>query len=213
MMETPPYNNTRPVYMPPTPKKSSYKDLLSTIGIIIAAPLLALFLTAFVFQAYEVDGESMRNTLNNHDRLIVLKVPRTWSRITGHNYVPKRYEVVVFNHRDNYGLGQSTDKQLIKRVIGLPGDRVVVENGNVTIYNADNPRGFAVDNQGPEYTTMNKSATGATIDQTIQPGELFLMGDNRGNSLDSRTFGAVQAKDIVGKLSARVYPFGEAKRF
>jgi signal peptidase I len=73
-------------YIPPgvppkNTKGNGLQDVLSTIAIIIAAPILALLLTAFVFQAYEVDGESMESTLDNHDRLIVLKVPRTWSRL------------------------------------------------------------------------------------------------------------------------------------
>jgi signal peptidase I len=205
-------------YIPPgvppkNTKGNGLQDVLSTIAIIIAAPILALLLTAFVFQAYEVDGESMESTLDNHDRLIVLKVPRTWSRITRHAYVPKRYDIVVFNHRDDYGFGQPSDKQLIKRVIGLPGDRVVVEEGRVTIYNSAHPNGYAVDTAGPENKTMNPSPSGNNVDQTILPGQVFLMGDNRGNSLDSRAFGAVEVKDIVGKLSARVYPFDSAKHF
>lgn len=191
---------------------SKLKELIATIGIIVAAPLLALFLTAYVFQAYEVDGPSMHNTLYDNDRLIVLKVQRTWARITRHPYIPSRYEIVVFNHKDNYGLGEATQKQLIKRVIGLPGDRVVIKDGKVTVYNNENPRGFDPDAIGGSHEQV-LGTTNGNIDQVVQAGEVFLLGDNRENSLDSRSFGAVQAKDIVGKLAARIFPFDSAERF
>src|SRR5882762_2580960 len=71
------------------PDHEGLKSILSTIAILIIAPLIALTLTAFVFQSYEVDGPSMETTLQNHDRLIVVKVPRTFARITHHSYIPK----------------------------------------------------------------------------------------------------------------------------
>src|SRR6266702_4799807 len=78
---------------PQQKKSDGWKSALSTIFILIAAPLVALALTAFVFQSYEVDGPSMQSTLQNHDRLIVLKVPRTIARITGHDFIPNRGDV------------------------------------------------------------------------------------------------------------------------
>lgn len=192
--------------------RSKMKELIATIGIIIAAPLLALFLTAYVFQAYEVDGPSMHDTLYDNDRLLVLKVQRTWARVTGNPYIPKRYDIVVFNHKDSYGMGGVTEKQLIKRVIALPGERVVIKDGKVTVYNTENPHGFDVDagSGGREHIV---GTTNGNIDQTIRAGEVFLLGDNRENSLDSRSFGAVPANDIAGRLVARVFPFNSAQRF
>lgn len=192
--------------------RSKMKELVATIGIIVAAPLLALILTAYVFQAYEVDGPSMHNTLYDNDRLLVLKVQRTWARVTGNPYIPKRYDIVVFNHKDNYGLGGVTEKQLIKRVVALPGERVVVKDGKVTVYNDENPRGFDVDAAGADREHI-VGTTAGNIDQTIQAGEIFLLGDNRENSLDSRSFGAIPANDIAGRLAARVFPFNSAERF
>src|SRR4051812_22701390 len=74
----------------------NWRDILSTLLILVAAPLIALLLTAFVFQSYEVDGQSMETTLHDHDRLIVLKVPRTVSRLTNHPYIPHRGDVIIF---------------------------------------------------------------------------------------------------------------------
>lgn len=189
-----------------------WRDTLSTLGIIILAPLVALFLTAFIFQSYQVEGPSMETTLQDKDRLIVTKTARTWARLTGNIYIPERYEIVIFNHTGEYANSQFvTEKQLIKRVIGLPGDRVVIKDGVVTIYNSERPNGFLVDREGPEKNTIGN--TTGNIDEVVQEGEVFIMGDNRANSLDSRNFGPISAKDIVGKLRLRIYPFNNANKF
>lgn len=208
-------NTSQAIYGPPVDdnKSSQRREILSTLAIIIIAPLVALFLTAFVFQSYEVDGPSMEKTLFNKDRLLVDKAPRTWARITGHAYLPKRYDIIIFNLTEGGGLGEPTEKQLIKRVIGLPGDRVVVKDGVVTVYNKENPKGFLVDQKGPEAAVIGDTTAPTEIDQTIKPGEVFVMGDNRPNSLDSRAFGPIDLNSIVGKLSFRIYPFNEITRF
>jgi len=195
----------------PSKKSGNRRELFSTLGIILAALIIAPLLATFVFQTYEVDGPSMETTLQNKDRLIVTKTSRTWSKITRKPYVPKRYEVVVFNHKDSYGLTSAQEKQLIKRVIGLPGDRVVVKKGVVTIYNKSHPDGYAVDREGPEAGVIKD--TEGNIDQTVGSNEIFLMGDNRANSLDSRAFGTVRVEHVVGKLAVRIYPFDNAQRF
>jgi signal peptidase I len=204
---------------PPTPQKAfgkdkkheGWKSAFSTILILIIAPLIALFLTAFVFQSYEVDGPSMEATLQNRDRLIVWKVPRTIARITGHDFIPARGAIVVFVKHgiEEYDPGQ--DKQLIKRVIGLPGERVVIHGSDVTIYNSEHPEGFNPD-VGGSYTPVKTDAQ-VTIDLMIPEGQIFVAGDNRPNSLDSRIFGPVPAKDVVGTLSYRIFPLNKAKAF
>jgi signal peptidase I len=209
-------SNQTPVSVPPptaTPAKEKWKDTLSTLGIIILAPIVAFILTVFVFQSYQVDGPSMETTLQDRDRLIVFKTGKTWSEITRSDYIPKRYEIVIFNHTGEYEGGQYvTEKQLIKRVIGLPGDRVVVQNGEVKVYNDENPDGFLVDQEGPEKDNIGGSTSG-NINETVGEGEVYVMGDNRGNSLDSRSFGPVKSDDVIGKLSFRIYPFDKIERF
>lgn len=200
-----------------TPKKSNskLKDTLSTLGIIIMAPIVALFLTNFIFQSYQVDGPSMESTLQNQDRLIVTKVGKTWARLTGGDYIPDRYEIIIFNYAGGGGSGHSGEKQLIKRVVGLPGDRVVVQDGVVKVFNKENPDGFDVDKQGPEKNTatiLNTTASGN--DQwVVGEGEVFVMGDNRGLSLDSRAFGPIKSKDILGHLQLRIYPFNKFESY
>lgn len=197
---------------PKADKDSKWKDTLSTLGIIILAPIVALFLTAFIFQSYQVDGPSMETTLQDKDRLIVSKTGKTWAKITGDDYIPKRYEIIIFNHTGEYGDGQFvSEKQLIKRVIGIPGDRVVVKDGVVTVYNKEHPDGLLVDSEVPEKNAI--ANTPGNVEANVDPGEVYVMGDNRENSLDSRSFGAIRSEDVVGKLSFRIYPFDNVDRF
>lgn len=191
-------------------KKSPKRELFSTLSILIIAPIIAILLTMFVFQSYEVDGPSMEKTLYNKDRLLVTKTGKTWSKITGDHYIPKRYEVIVFNFNGQNSY-EVEKKQLIKRVIGLPGDKVVIKDGITTIYNSARPDGFQPDREGPESSVIGN--TDGNLEQTVRDGEVFVMGDNRGNSLDSRAFGTVRSQDIVGHLSLRIYPFNSISRF
>lgn len=196
----------------PPRKKAGHRDVLSTIGVIIAAPLIALTLVAFVFQSYEVEGPSMLTTLSDKDRLIVIKNARTWSRVTGHAYIPERYDIIVFSRQEvTISSNGAEQKQLIKRVIGLPGDRVVVSGGSVTIYNDAHPAGFNPDKEGPQIGVIKVSD--GEVNQVIGKDEIFVMGDNRGNSLDSRVFGPIPAHDIVGRLAVRILPLDQKKTF
>lgn len=153
----------------------------------------------------------MQTTLYNNDRLIVWKLPRTWARITNHAYIPNRGDIIVFTEPKLSDFGQDPSKQLIKRVIGLPGDRVVVRDGIVTVYNTKHPNGFHPDTDLP-YDRKGADTDG-NLETTVEDGQVFVLGDNRGNSLDSRAFGVVYADGIVGKLVVRLLPIGEMKRF
>lgn len=194
-----------------SPKKEGWRSIASTIAILLIAPVVALFLTAFVFQSYQVDGPSMETTLSNSDRLLVWKVPRTWARITGHDYIPKRGDVIIFTERDLSEFGSDAGKQLIKRVIGLPGERVVVKDNTVKVYNKEHPNGFSPDKTLP-YGKAIRDTNGSS-EVTVPKDRVFVMGDNRTNSLDSRSFGPVAANDIVGKLVMRIWPLGDAEKF
>jgi signal peptidase I, bacterial type len=193
--------------------KGFLRELTSTLAILGSAFGIALLLIAFVFQSYAVDGPSMQVTLNDKDRLIVWKVPRTWARITHHQYVPNRGDVVIFQQAGLAEFGQEDKRQLIKRVVGLPGDRVVVKNGTITIYNTDHPEGFQPDKTLPYGKQTTIPYTGGNIDVTLGDDELYVNGDNRPDSLDSRSFGPIKTDQIVGKLVARILPLGDAELF
>ncbi len=207
MEHTNPHHHPAPVQRD---NKEGLKSILATLGLLILAPLLAIFLTSFIFQSYEVDGPSMETTLYNQDRLVVVKLQRTWARLTGHDYLPNRGDVIIFNQPSS-SLEGNSKRQLIKRVIALPGERVVITNGYVTVYNKENPNGFSPDKTLPYGQVIGQ--TEGEVDMTIPDNEVFVLGDNRGNSLDSRYFGTLPANDIVGKLGLRVYPFNQTKVF
>lgn len=202
-----------PRVSPPT-KKETIREIISTIGVLIAALLVAFGLIAWVFQSYEVDGESMEATLQNKDRLIVWKVPRTIARITGHQYVPNRGEIVIFVESGLANFGSSDTKQLIKRVIGLPGERVVVKSGVITVYNQEHPEGFQPDKTMPHADKIIEETSNVRdYDVTLEKDELFVCGDNRGNSYDSRTFGPIETDQVVGTLSLRLLPISNIEKF
>lgn len=186
-----------------------WRSAASTILTIVAAAAIALFIAAFIVQSYQVDGQSMETTLQNNDRLIVDKVPRTWARITSHDYVPKRGSIIVFNQSGISATGG--EKQLIKRVIGLPGERVVVGGGSITIYNSQNPSGFNPDKLG--IYSIAATDTAGEVDLTLGPHEIFVCGDNRSNSEDSRYFGPVNVHNVVGKLVLRILPISHAQKY
>jgi signal peptidase I len=200
-----------PKKTPPKRHREGFGSIVSTVAVLLIAPLVAVILTAFVFQSYQVDGPSMQTTLYNNDRLIVWKVPKTWSKITGHQYVPNRGDVIIFVEDQISSFGEEPSKQLIKRVIALPGERIVVKDNKATVFNKEHPDGFQPDQTLPYGNVIEQ--TSGDIDMVVPKDKVFVMGDNRPNSLDSRAFGPVATKDIVGKLVIRVWPLGEMKSF
>jgi signal peptidase I len=191
--------------------RSGWQELLSTFAILVTALLTALFIIAFVFRSYQVDGPSMESTLQNADKLIIWKVPRSWAKITHHDYIPARGDIIVFSQSGLSEFGQQDNKQLIKRVLGLPGDHVVVNGGAIKIYNSAHPGGFEPDKTLPY--GKNIPYTSGNVDVRLGAHQIFVSGDNRPDSLDSRAFGPIDASQIVGKLVLRVFPISQAKAF
>lgn len=169
---------------------------------IVLAPILAFLITVFVFHFYRVDGTSMEHTFQNNDLLLVEKVGKTTSTILRKNYTPNRYDVIVFK-QPNY----DPDIELVKRVIGLPGDRVVIKNKEVTVYNEQNPQGIKIDENLPGESKLVGINSSEKQDIIIKEGHVFVLGDNRPDSDDSRYFGPVETKNIVGKVIVRILPF------
>jgi signal peptidase I len=173
-------------------KKRSDRALF--ISVIIALALAAL-IRFFVAAPYVVSGTSMLPTFQNWNYLIVDKLSYTFEK-------PQRGDVIVLD------LPQETSRALIKRIIGLPGDTVVLSGPDptVTIINAANPNGFVLNE--PYIDPANYGGISNTR-YTLGPDEYFVMGDNRVVSADSRTWGLLPAQDIVGRVFVRLYPFNE----
>jgi len=147
----------------------------------------------YIAEPYIVDGASMDPTFKTGDYLIVDKLSYEIGS-------PQRDSVIVFK----FPLQPS--RNLIKRVIGLPGDTLTMKNGVVTITNKDNPNGFVLD-QSYVVHTMPESFT-----VTLGPDEYFVMGDNRPESYDSRGWGVLPKKDILGRPVLRLLPLSKIGR-
>lgn len=184
------------------------KWVIPVVAIIAAAMALIIILNAFVVQLFAVDGPSMNSTLATGQQLVVDKLPQTWAHITGKDYIPKRGDIIVFKRAINpmYGdLGEDAG-YVVKRVIGLPGERVTVKSGVVTVYNNEHPEGFNPDVPSKWEATYHPSDND-NIDITVEPGQVFVMGDNRPESVDSRANGPIKSENIVGKVEWRLSPW------
>lgn len=189
------------------------KDIISVSAFVLLVTIGAVTINTFVFRSFSVIGPSMETTLYTGDRLIVSRLPVTLANIKNTSYLPERGEVIVFkNPRFSSGLG---DEYIVKRVIALPGERVVLKKGEFTIYNDDSPDGFNPDkilkeNNGIVYPTSG------SVDIIVPKNEIFVSGDHRQEtySLDSRNgLGTIPIYDIVGPVSVRIYPFNKIRLF
>jgi signal peptidase I len=109
--------------------------------------------------------------------------------------------------------GQTNTKQLVKRVIGLPGDHIVIKNGSIDIFNKQHPNGFDPDTTLAYGKAHPLPYTSGDIDITLGKDQIYVCGDNRTDSLDSRIFGPVNVNQIIGQLVARIYPFNTLEAF
>lgn len=163
------------------------------IGIIILVKLVQ----AFLIQPFIVDGASMLPTYHNEEFLLV-------DKLSYHLTSPERGDIMIFKLFENNN-NPYEGKHLIKRVIGLPGERVVVRNGVTTIYNKQAPDGFILNEPYVSYKDNQKD-----VDITLDEHHYFVMGDNRAQSYDSRDWGALDEANIKGQVLFRVYPFKQA---
>ena len=163
----------------------------------IAALALAIILPVryFLVQPFIVKGVSMEPNFEDGQYLII-------DELTFRFREPERGEIVVFHPPS------SDEKQFyIKRVIGLPGETVEVNDGKVTIYNQDNPNGFTLTEEYlDEYTTGRDK-------ETLGENEYYLMGDNRDASFDSRAFGPVTDDHLIGRVWIRGLPLEKIGSF
>lgn len=193
-----------------TEKNSGLRDLLAIAGFVLLVVVGVFFINAFIFRSFGVTGPSMEKTLFTDDRVIVNRIPVTWETIFGRTYTPERGQVIVFkNPLHEAGM---PDEYIVKRVIAFGGERVVVKDGTLTVFNREHPEGFQPDKafSGPGQPTSGDS------ELVVPEGQLYVAGDHRtGNySLDSRNgLGSIPLKEVVGPVNIRIYPFDKIRLF
>ncbi|MBR6948804.1 MAG: signal peptidase I [Bacilli bacterium] len=154
-----------------------FSVIKNNIGYIIVI-ILVLLIKAYVVSPIKVNGNSMNDTLENNDIMILDEISYNFSDI-------KRFDIVVIKTKDEY---------LIKRVIGLPGEKIEYKKNKLYI----NGEYFKED--------FDHERTDDFKD-TVPKGKYYVLGDNRVNSADSRIYGAFSKKEIKGKTSLTIYPF------
>ena len=198
-------------------KRSVGQEILSWILTIVVAVIAALVIRSLVFEPVRVDGESMDDTLANGEIMFVTKFDysSTWlcfpwqsnaekekaPRITfGGN--PKRFDVVICRYP---GRG---DTNFVKRVVGLPGDTIRLEDGYLYVKEAGQDEEVRY-----EEPYINDAYRVGILNNfnayTVPEGKYFVMGDHRNNSNDSRSVGPIERNMIVGHVQQVVYPFGQ----
>ncbi len=145
----------------------------------------------FIAQPFIVSGASMEDTFHSGEYLIV-------DQLSYYMRQPERGEVVIFRYP------RDPSKFFIKRIIGLPGDTINIENSVVTISNETNPEGFILDESYVDVMTPQEPMT-----EILGDREYFVMGDNRDESSDSRSWGVLQEERIVGRALFRLFPPNE----
>ena len=173
----------------PTKKESAKSFLIDLIKDIIIALVVVLIVTACVKPTI-VSGQSMDDTLHNGNYLIVNKLAYKFGE-------PERGDIIVFDS------GEEEHELWVNRVIGLPGD--VIKTDGKTLYINDAKA-------SEPYIKKGTVAQGEMQTWTVPEGAIFVMGDNRNNSTDSRIIGCVEESTFLGKAVVRLWPPGSIGR-
>jgi signal peptidase I len=172
---------------PEPPAKSRARNALEWVFIVVGALLVALVVKTFLLQAFYIPSLSMAPTLELQDRVLVNKLSYDLHEIN-------RGDVVVFRSPKT---NDSDTKDLIKRVVGLPGETIESQGPQLLI------DGVAVD----ERYLQPGIDPGAPVERQVVPeGHVFVMGDNRSQSKDSRSFGPIAESSVVGRAFVKVWP-------
>jgi signal peptidase I len=182
-------------------QEESYKGIFDfikeIIKVVAISAIIVIPIRFYLIQPFFVSGASMVPQFHNGEYLII-------DEFSYRNNPPQRGDVIVFHYP------KDTSQYYIKRVIGLPGETVQIKNEQVVIYNKDHPWGLTLNETG--YLKKDEITNGS-IDTKLEDGQYFVLGDNRQASSDSRYWGVVDKKFIVGKVWIRAWPFDDVKVF
>lgn len=170
-------------------RAQSARDVLDWVDSIVWAVVVLLLVFTFAVRVVRVDGDSMNYTLLDGEKLLISSLP----------YTPRHGDIVVTDAGTNYG------KVIIKRVIGCPGDTIAIDFTSGVVYRNGEPL------EEPYAAAPTFLEEGTQFPVTVPDGKLFLMGDNRNVSLDSRSteLGLVDVRNIMGRVLLRLTPLNK----
>lgn len=182
------------------PKRSFFREALAYIGellrVVIISLAIILPIRYFLVQPFYVKGASMEPNFYDHEYLIIDELSYRFR-------APDRGEIVVFRYP------KDPSQFFIKRVVGLPGETVKIQNAELEIVSEEEPRGILLE----EVYIEEGNYSYITKEVKLDEDEYYLLGDNRRSSLDSRTFGPVSQDLIVGRAWLRGWPIDRITRF
>jgi signal peptidase I len=178
-------------------QESWWLEAAKTVGLSL---LLAFGIRSYVAEARYIPSGSMEPTLQVNDRLIIEK-------ISYYFHEPHRGDIVVFNPTKALR-SQGFKDAFIKRVIGVPGDRVAIQEGGVYVNDQRLAEAYVAKNDSTSVETCSSEGISAFLAQPVTiPNDKFLvLGDNRNNSYDGRCWGLVSKDEVVGRASFRFWP-------
>ena len=172
--------------------KNFFAFTFELIKIVVISLLIIIPIRYFLIQPFYVKGASMEPSFYDHEYLIINEISYRFNE-------PERGDIVVFRYPRN------PQEYFIKRIVGLPGEKIQIKGGNVYIYNQDNPTGAELN----EFYLTDSAKTYSLSQDIISltENEYYVLGDNRNSSKDSRSFGPVNKSFIIGKVLLRGWPF------
>jgi signal peptidase I len=184
----------------PKAKEPSARWIVELVGVVVVAVVVAVLLRTFVVATYSIPSGSMEPTLQVGDRIVV-------DKLSYHLHGVDRGNVVVFSTPPTEDCAGPPVSDLVKRVIGLPGETISLDDGNVHINGRLLPEPFLPPNlQNDTYPGPATAPYALHHAYRIPAGEVYVMGDNRPNSCDSRYWGPIPESTIVGKADMRIWP-------
>ncbi|MBI3963538.1 MAG: signal peptidase I [Candidatus Kerfeldbacteria bacterium] len=170
--------------------------VIETVKVLILAAAIVAPIKLFIFQPFYVKGASMEPTFADNEYLIIDKLGYRF-------HEPQRGDIIVFRYP------RDPSQYFIKRVIGLPGEQVTIEDGTVTVHLARNGGDMTLD----ESYLSSDVITQGNDDVTLDANEYYVLGDNRDSSLDSRRIGSIHRSDIIGRTWLRAWPLSRISTF
>ena len=196
--------------------KKLLNSVFELVKIVVISLVIIVPIRTFLFQPFFVQGASMEPNFHDGEYLIINELgykktvlgteEKQFFTVNPYKEI-SRQDVIVFRNPQN------PEEYFIKRVIGLPGERIRIEDGDVIIYNDENPEGGILSEDAYLTKMLHQTECFKQCEFVVGEEELFVLGDNRKYSSDSRSWGLLPQDFVVGKVLLRAWPFDKVSIF